>query len=223
MDRKELRAQLEAGRSLGEIARSSGKDRSTIGKLAKRYGLVPPGRSKYAAKSIDPRLLQELVERGRLAREIATELGVSPTTVRKHVARLGLQAVGRHRRVRSGESTPLQRRIVMRCSHHGLTGFQLDSGGSYRCLRCRSEAVMRRRRKVKAFLVGEAGGSCRLCGYHRCLGALHFHHLDPERKDFGLSHRGFTKSLEKLRAEASKCVLLCSNCHAEVETGIASL
>jgi hypothetical protein len=26
-----------------------------------------------------------------------------------------------------------------------------------------------------------------------------------------------------LRAEASKCVLLCSNCHAEVEAGIAAV
>ena len=29
--------------------------------------------------------------------------------------------------------------------------------------------------------------------------------------------------LEKLRAEARKCVLLCSNCHAEVESGTASI
>ncbi len=29
--------------------------------------------------------------------------------------------------------------------------------------------------------------------------------------------------VERLRAEAGKCVLLCSNCHAEVEGGVASL
>jgi hypothetical protein len=29
--------------------------------------------------------------------------------------------------------------------------------------------------------------------------------------------RGITRSLARLRAEAAKCVLLCANCHAEVE------
>jgi len=44
--------------------------------------------------------------------------------------------------------------------------------------------------------------------------------LDAEA---GLAKRGFTRSIEKMRAEAAKCVLLCSNCHAEVEAGIATL
>jgi hypothetical protein len=29
-------------------------------------------------------------------------------------------------------------------------------------------------------------------------------------------------ALERLRAEARKCVLLCANCHAEVEAGMVS-
>ena len=29
--------------------------------------------------------------------------------------------------------------------------------------------------------------------------------------------------MEKAKAEASKCVLLCANCHAEVEAGIVVL
>jgi hypothetical protein len=71
--------------------------------------------------------------------------------------------------------------------------------------------------------VGEAGGACRMCGYDRYVGALHFHHHDPSRKKFGLSHGGFTMALGRLRSEAAKCVLLCSNCHAEVEAGIVEL
>ena len=82
---------------------------------------------------------------------------------------------------------------------------------------------MRRRRKVKTLVVAEAGGRCRLCGYDRCVAALHFHHVDPDTKSFALSQGGFTKSVERLRAEAAKCVLLCSNCHAEVEAGIVKL
>jgi hypothetical protein len=83
--------------------------------------------------------------------------------------------------------------------------------------------VQRRRRKVKRILVEEAGGRCLICGYDRHPAALHFHHLDRTEKSFGLSRRGITRSIEALRAEARKCVLLCSNCHAEVEAGVTSL
>jgi hypothetical protein len=34
---------------------------------------------------------------------------------------------------------------------------------------------------------------------------------------------GLTRSLAKSRAEAAKCALLCSRCHAEVEAGVKRL
>lgn len=80
--------------------------------------------------------------------------------------------------------------------------------------------VANRRRKIKAVLVEEAGGQCVLCGYSRCLRALIFHHLDPATKSFGIALHGSARSLERARNEARKCVLLCSNCHAEVEAGV---
>ncbi len=94
---------------------------------------------------------------------------------------------------------------------------------SYRCARCSSEAVARRRREVKEILVAEAGGACRCCGYDRFAGALQFHHLDPAQKRFQLSFNGVPRAVEKLRAEARKCVLLCATCHAEVEGGFRIL
>ena len=69
----------------------------------------------------------------------------------------------------------------------------------------------------------EAGGRCELCGYDRCLAALQFHHVDPATKRFALSQEGVSRSLSTARAEAAKCVLLCANCHAEVESGFAQL
>jgi len=76
---------------------------------------------------------------------------------------------------------------------------------------------------VTEILVSEAGGSCRICGYSRSLAALHFHHLDPEEKRFGMGREGVTRSLAEMRAEARKCALLCANCHAEVEAGIVRI
>jgi hypothetical protein len=79
---------------------------------------------------------------------------------------------------------------------------------------------VRHRKRLKEILVQEAGGRCAICGYDRNARALHFHHLDPKTKRLGLSGQGVTYSLAMLRAEAQKCVLLCSNCHAEVEDGV---
>ena len=111
----------------------------------------------------------------------------------------------------------------MLCVHHGVTSFRRRPGGGYRCAKCRSAAVARRRRKVKRALVEEAGGRCCICGYDRSVAALEFHHLVPAQKSFSLSHRGVTRSMERARAEASKCALLCANCHAEVESGLIEL
>lgn len=72
-------------------------------------------------------------------------------------------------------------------------------------------------------LVEEAGGCCVLCGYARTVAALQFHHLDPATKRFNLSQNGHTIGIAAARQEASKCALLCANCHVEVERGIAHL
>lgn len=76
-------------------------------------------------------------------------------------------------------------------------------------------AVSKRRKKVKQLLVEYKGGKCSLCSYNKCLGALQFHHKDPIKKSFGLSVKGLTRGIDKLKEEADKCVLLCANCHAE--------
>jgi 5-methylcytosine-specific restriction endonuclease McrA len=105
----------------------------------------------------------------------------------------------------------------MACARPGETGFVIDGRGYYRCRKCRAESVSRRRRKMKEILVSEAGGACSACGYSGSRRALHFHHLDPAQKRFELNAKGVALALDTLRAEARKCVLLCSNCHAEVE------
>lgn len=68
-------------------------------------------------------------------------------------------------------------------------------------------------------LVDEAGGCCAVCGYDRCIINLGFHHVDPEEKAFGLSMRT-TKALDAYRNEMKKCVLVCANCHGEIEAGL---
>ena len=85
------------------------------------------------------------------------------------------------------------------------------------------EAVKRRRERVRLTAIQYKGGRCQICGYDRCMEALEFHHLDPTKKDFGISNKGYTRSWEKVREEADKCILLCANCHREVHAGILQL
>lgn len=192
--------------------------------MAKRYGLVPPGREKYAAKPFDPEKARRLIEDEATLPQLADRFGVSITTLKRHLARHGLRtrrAEGlREGRLGREEREPARARV---CKYHGETTFHLDARGTYRCLVCRSERVAKRRRKVKRILVEEAGGRCLLCGYDRCVRALHFHHREPGVKAFGLSHGGYTHGIETLRREARKCILLCSNCHAEVESGMTAV
>lgn len=72
------------------------------------------------------------------------------------------------------------------------------------------------RQRRKEQLVYIMGGKCRICGYDKCISALEFHHCDPSEKHFGISD-GNCRSLEEDIEEIKKCVLLCSNCHREVE------
>ena len=84
-------------------------------------------------------------------------------------------------------------------------------------------AVAKRRRKVKAMAIEYKGGKCQTCGYKKYQGAFDFHHLNPKEKDFGIGDKGYTRSWEKVRAELDKCILVCANCHREIEAGITQL
>jgi transcription elongation factor Elf1 len=85
------------------------------------------------------------------------------------------------------------------------------------------KAVQRRREKVRRMAVEYKGGRCQVCGHERCIEALEFHHLDPTQKDFGISHKGYTRSWEKVKEEVDKCILLCANCHREIHAGMLQL
>lgn len=82
------------------------------------------------------------------------------------------------------------------------------------------KAVANRRKVLKSKALEYKGGQCQVCGYKRYVGALEFHHLDPQKKDFGIGYKGYTRSWVTVQKELDKCILVCSNCHQEIHGGL---
>lgn len=71
---------------------------------------------------------------------------------------------------------------------------------------------MNRRHARRAELVRLLGGCCSRCPTSS---DLHFDHIVPGSKKFGISQRGLDKPWAELIAEVQKCQLLCPPCHRE--------
>jgi transposase len=217
MEKEFLEQCLAEGMSLESIGKQAGKHESTVSYWLKKHGLEAARAEKHGAKgAVSKEEIERLLAPGLSLREIALRLERSLGTVRHWMSKYGLKPNPRRRR--GAENGP--REMASRCRRHGNASFVREGRGYYRCKRCRAERVSQRRRTIKRKLVEEAGGKCLICGYDRCQQVLQFHHLDPSTKEFHLAFKGVTRSLARSRAEARKCVLLCANCHGEVEAGI---
>ena len=225
MEAGSLQARLQSGRSIESIAREAGKAASTVAYWVNKHGLTSVHAARHAARGpIERDVLAALVAEGLSIRAMAERLDRSYSTVQHWLRRHGLSTP---RAVRLAETAEARAsgadEVEANCPVHGVTLFIRRGRNGFRCRQCRMEAVDRRRREIKRILVAEAGGACGICGYDRSPHALQFHHLEPLDKTFGLGAGGLTRSLDRARAEAAKCVLLCANCHAEVEAGLATI
>jgi hypothetical protein len=151
---------------------------------------------------------------------------VRPACKRAFVASTGRRPPHRplvKKRGRPNSATRTKPVEVRNCSRHGATEFGLYGATprtrAWKCKRCVAERVTRRHQRLKQILVEEAGGCCVLCGYDRCIVSLQFHHVDPAQKEFALSTAN-GRSLAAFQREGRKCVLVCANCHGEIESGM---
>jgi hypothetical protein len=226
MDREQLEEWLDDGLSLTEIGALTNRDPSTVGYWVKKHGLIANGKAKYSPRGgLTREQLEPLVVRGATLQEMADELDRSVSTIRHWMAKYGLVLARRHQNHDLAQAARAagRSRFTATCRRHGETEFLVFSSGRHRCSKCNTDAVVRGRRRVKERLVEEAGGKCVRCGFSEHPAGLQFHHLDPSEKEFAVSHKGVTVALERTRAEARKCVLLCATCHALVEAGVVTL
>ena len=99
-----------------------------------------------------------------------------------------------------------------------LKNFYKRKRGGYKnwCKKCLIEynPIINYKNKIKA--IEYKGGQCSICGYNKCYWSMHFHHTNPNTKEFNLN-RMWRKKWDNIVLELEKCILLCSNCHGEVE------
>lgn len=81
--------------------------------------------------------------------------------------------------------------------------------------------VMVERMKLKKLEIHEwkRARGCSVCGESEPW-VLDMHHLDPSEKETSAAKSG---TLRHFLKEASKCILLCSNCHRKVHAGVLTL
>lgn len=220
-----LQQRLAEGLSLEQIGRRVGRSPSTISYHLKKHGLKPVNQGRHANRgAISEQRLRELAEAGATLREMGREFDRHASTVRYWLRRYGIESrrMGMRRPELEAAREAGMKKVTSTCAHHGEAVFVLEGRGYYRCTKCRSKGVAEWRRRSKRKLVAAAGGACVRCGYDDCQAALQFHHLVPAQKSFNISHAGITRAFSELRGETEKCVLLCANCHAEVEGGYDS-
>ncbi len=73
----------------------------------------------------------------------------------------------------------------------------------------KSQVKYAKRKALLFQLRNEMGGKCTDCNYDKEVRILNFHHLGDK-----VDNVTNLQSLEAIKAEAKKCILLCPNCHA---------
>lgn len=99
--------------------------------------------------------------------------------------------------------------------------FLFKRSAGHKRKKCNTCVQRARRHYIRSVIAEVVGKECWLCGYSRTPSALHCHHIDPASKSFELG-QGWLRSELAVRQEASKCALLCGNCHSEVHDGLLS-
>src|SRR5574343_68090 len=160
--------------------------------------------------------LEGLINKGMSSNEIAIEIGKSQTTVtywlNKHKLKTNYNPFG----TKEYGETRYCPRCKQNCKTEDFYQRRGKANSSTYCKTCTSEQTVERTRLFKFKCVEYKGGKCVRCDYDRYIGALEFHHLDPEGKDFTIAHLRAYSFSDKVKKELDKCILVCANCHREI-------
>ena len=144
----------------------------------------------------------QLLSENYTKREIAEQLGIGYSTVRKWST--GVKSVRPKREFKCtdcGESKPQRFYQSMRS----------------RCKTCHNKLGYEAQKdKIRSYALSRGPLACSRCGYDKSFAALEWHHRDPTEKD-PTWNRGW--KYDRLKLELDKCDLVCANCHREIHHG----
>jgi predicted HNH restriction endonuclease len=163
---------------------------------------------------MEKKILEKFVNDGLSMREIAEELKKGQTTIRYWLLKYELST---KRKLTNDDKInkfcPRCKNVKDRSEFYNRRG---KIGSSVYCKTCTTDQTLERMRLLKQKCVEYKGGKCEKCGYDKYNGALDFHHIDPNEKDFTISHVKAYSFDDKIKKELDKCILVCSNCHREI-------
>ena len=199
IDGQLLAEEARAGCGAGGEARAKGapskEETGTASRLAETVARSRDGRSAWDRSLATIRYWMRKYELRRSARS-ASETRAAPERAREASSSKVPRAWDDGVRTRGPKAVSAASDAVRRLSQDGAEVTEENpGGGGWRASAC-SAGIDR-------------------CILRRCSSIISI----PATKEFQLARGGLPDRSARVRAEASKCVLLCANCHAEVEAG----
>lgn len=203
----------KSGLGCKAIAKELGISVPTLCRIRSRLNLVkrrslPP--SKIPVSKED---LEKCINLGYGETRIAKALNKSRHTINYWLKVYQLKTIHPNRAEVGADTAKIYRETLKTCENCLKNKIRLDMKC---CGECRGQVTTYALKKAVA---DSFGGKCSRCGYNEYSGALEFHHINPEEKDFLINHVSFS-NVETLKKELKKCELLCSNCHKVIHSKI---
>lgn len=90
------------------------------------------------------------------------------------------------------------------------------------CQKARSNNTKYKKRNRDFVSHYKSEKGCKFCKENSAI-CLDFHHKDPKIKDWNISIMcNGSSSIETIKAEMKKCIVICSNCHRKLHAGLIS-
>lgn len=232
MNQDKIKELMDKGLTLQVIADEIGTTRAKLKHFLRKIGLKSNNYRKLPVPITKEDLLK-LISLNHSTYEMAKALNCSQCNVRHWLKRFSLKSkkVKGNLRNSEGNVDPIKanntHKKCPKCEkllEFNKDNFYVEKSGRIQswCSACSDQALIIRQRTKKLECLNYLGGKCVVCNYDKYQGALEFHHIDPKKKSFAIGTIK-TCSMEKLKPELDKCVILCSNCHKEFHGGLIKL
>lgn len=218
---------IERGYTTKQIGLETNESTSKVKRNLKKLGLQTVHYS--SPKNLNKEELERLIQLNYSTYAIANELKCSRGCIRHALQKFGLKTNIKYK-CYSYSSNGIDNtiRTCPKCQEtkeFNNDNFYIKKNNGKPHAWCRScndnityEKQLQRKRKAVEY----KGGKCCVCGYSHYIGALDFHHINPNEKTFNISKlRSY--SWDVIKNEVDKCVLVCKNCHAEIHHGLIDL